>query len=135
MCFLPSLLLPFLALEIHGHHSPCQIFHAFLVGQLRLCPGIEFPNLSSQRIFPLHLIGAVTTRCTVRPFGKDGVAKDTIIGVGGTRGTEWSVEGEVVGHHMRIGVEVGKSHRLGRPGCPMPSVMYPLHNLRWRGFR
>lgn len=134
-CFLPSLLLPFLALEIHGHHSPCQILHALLVGQLRLCPGIEFPNLSGQRIFPLHLIRVVATGCAACPFRKDGISEDTIIGVGGTRGTEWSVKGEVVGHHMRIGVEVGEGHRLGWPGSPVPSMMYPLHNLRWRGFQ
>lgn len=33
---------------------------------------------------------------------------------------------------MRIGIKTGEGHGLGRPGFPVPSMIYPLHNLRWR---
>lgn len=55
---LKELLLVLLA-HSEGHHAPGQILHAMLVGKLHLGAGEEFPNLSSEGIFLLHLLDAL----------------------------------------------------------------------------
>ena len=52
---LPSLF-SFFAFQIHRHHSPRQVFHAFLVWQLSLRFAVQLPYLRRQRIFLLHFI-------------------------------------------------------------------------------
>lgn len=57
-----AMLLFLLTFQTHGHHTPGQVFHAFLVGELGLCAGIETPDLGGQRIPPLlgfQLIGTI----------------------------------------------------------------------------
>lgn len=49
-------LLPFLALQVHGHHSPCQVLHPLLIGQLGFGFAVELPYLRAQRILLLHVI-------------------------------------------------------------------------------
>ena len=50
-------LLSFFALQVHGHHSPGQILHSFLIWQLGLGLAIKPPYLRSKRVLFLHFIG------------------------------------------------------------------------------
>lgn len=69
----------FLAFETHGHHSPGEVLHPLLVGQLGLGAGIEAPDLGGQGILPLQLIG---TFSGIPPLGKEGVTEQVIMDVG-----------------------------------------------------
>lgn len=43
-------LFPFSPFQVHSHHPPCQVLHAFLVRQTGLGLAVELPYLSSERI-------------------------------------------------------------------------------------
>lgn len=82
------LILLLLTFETHGHHTPGDVFHAFLVWELGLCAGIETPDLGGQGISALlgfQLIGTI-------PVGEKRATEQVImvvvvkIGRGGARG-------------------------------------------------
>ena len=82
---LPCLLclLPFLALQIHGHHAPGQVFHALLVGELSFGFAVEFPYLDGQRVFLLHLIWIVEVGVggVISPIREDGLTEQVFVGL------------------------------------------------------
>lgn len=53
----PLFLLALLA-HAEGHHAPCEVFHALLVGELLLGLCKELPDLGGERVFGLHLVEA-----------------------------------------------------------------------------
>lgn len=44
--------------QTDSHHAPCDVLHAFLVGQVLLCLRKEAPDLCRQRVFLGHLLWA-----------------------------------------------------------------------------
>lgn len=80
----PGLLL-FLAPEVHGHHSPRQIFHPLLVGQFLLGLAVQFPHLRRQWVFLLHFIGGgqIGAGGIVLPSSKEGFGQELVTSAGG----------------------------------------------------
>lgn len=58
----PSLFLPPSLAQVHVHHTPCQVLHAFLIWHLLFHLIKEPPYLCRQRILLLQLLGALVSR-------------------------------------------------------------------------
>ena len=70
-------LLSLLALQVHGHHSPGQVLHSFLIWQLRFGLAIKLPYLGTKRVLFFHFIGVtkVGARGVVLPICKEALAE------------------------------------------------------------
>lgn len=90
-----------LTFQTHGHHAPGEVFHALLVGQLGLGPGIQPPDLSGQRVFFLHLIGAVGCGMAMTPFRKERVPEQAPVSIVIITGSERGGAGGIHGVEAR----------------------------------